>query len=56
MPNYDFKCDQCGVVETVHFHFHDVQVLQCLDCEVQMRKLIQATPVVFNGNGWGAKP
>ena len=56
MPNYDFKCDKCGTTETVWFSFADNQILQCLDCEIQMRKLIPVTPAVFNGNGWGSKP
>jgi len=55
MPNYDFKCDKCGVIETVYFHFHDKQELECLSCEVGMRKLIAATPAVFNGTGWAGK-
>lgn len=53
MPNYDFKCNNCGRVVEKYFTFQDNHNVECAICESPMVKVIQATPAHFAGSGWG---
>lgn len=53
MPNYDFKCSVCGVVQEVYKEFGDDSIPVC--CQTSMNKLFSDTPAHFKGGGWGAQ-
>ena len=53
MPNYDFKCNVCGVVQEVYKEFGDDSIPVC--CQTSMNKIFSATPAHFKGGGWGAQ-
>lgn len=54
MPTYEFKCPSCFRLEEQYFSFTDTHALLCPSCkEVPMDKVIQATPAILRGGGWG---
>jgi putative FmdB family regulatory protein len=54
MPKYDFQCGQCGVVNEVERSLGEDTTPIC--CDENMTRLWSATPAIFKGRGWGAKP
>jgi len=54
MPKYDFQCGQCGVVNEVERSLGEDTTPIC--CNENMNRLWTATPAIFKGRGWGAKP
>jgi putative FmdB family regulatory protein len=54
MPRYDFAC-KCGKEVEITLTFTEPHVVTC-GCGQKMRKVIKATPTIFQGTGWGAKP
>lgn len=56
MPFYEFKCPKCFRLEEHYFSFKEEHKLACPTCKKDMEKVIQATPAIFHGGGWGAKP
>jgi len=56
MPTYEFKCPKCLRLEEQHFGFNDEHKLPCPSCKTEMGKVINATPAIFHGGGWGGKP
>jgi putative FmdB family regulatory protein len=55
MPFYEFNCEQCNLSIDVYFNFTDNQEPKCTHCDTLMVKVIQATPAVFKGGGWGGQ-
>lgn len=53
MPNYEFACPDCALVEEKYFSFSEEHKLECAKCGVAMKKVIKATPAIFHGGGWG---
>lgn len=53
MPFYDYKCEGCGEIYTMHHGFHQVDPVMCSTCGIGMVKQIAATPAIFKGTGWG---
>jgi Zn finger protein HypA/HybF involved in hydrogenase expression len=56
MPFYEFKCAKCSKQEEKYFSFQEKHELKCVKCKKEMNKVIQATPAVFRGGGWGGQP
>ena len=54
MPKYDFKCGQCGVVNEIERSIGEDTTPIC--CNQNMIRIWNATPTIFKGTGWGAKP
>jgi putative FmdB family regulatory protein len=54
MPMYHFKCFKCNAEAEKYFGFHDKHEATC-ECGNVMSKVIQATPAVFRGGGWGGQ-
>ena len=55
MPFYEFRCNECAVNLDIYFGFTDKQESTCPHCEKPMVKVLQATPAVFRGGGWGGQ-
>lgn len=64
VPNYDYRCDNCGYTEQVRHSFtedyngdicytFDGDVYDETSCPGSMQRVFQATPAIFRGNGWG---
>ena len=53
MPTYEYRCDDC---DTSEGHYRNVdernEFPTCQHCTRDMRRLLQATPVKFNGTGF----
>jgi len=53
MPNYEYKCDDCGTSEEHYRNIDDRDNCPtCQYCTRLMRRIIHATPVKFNGTGF----
>lgn len=48
MPNYDFKCLTCNIVEEKQ----DTALPPCPECGETMARLWQAPAIKFNGSGF----
>jgi predicted nucleic acid-binding Zn ribbon protein len=55
MPKYDYECLREGVVAEFDLAI-DHNAPFCNTCGSVMRKVFTATPAIFKGRGWGAKP
>jgi len=55
MPFYDYKCEGCGGIYTIHHSFHQVHPVSCSKCDTPMVKQLSATPAIFKGDGWAGK-
>ena len=54
MPFYEYKCPDCFRLEDKYFSFQEEHKLMCDTCKtVEMVKVLQPTPAVFRGGGWG---
>jgi predicted nucleic acid-binding Zn ribbon protein len=55
MPKYDYECPgEEIIIEYTLPIVHENPT--CETCEAVMRQVYQATPAIFKGTGWGAKP
>jgi len=53
MPNYEYKCDSCGTSEDHPRHVDERDNFpNCQYCGILTRRVINATPVKFNGTGF----
>ena len=53
MPLYTYECTNCGVVFERRQKFTDAPVKRCPECNKnKVRKVIQATGIIFKGSGW----
>lgn len=53
MPNYEYRCDDCSTSEDHHRDVYDRDKFPtCQYCTRLMRRIIQSTPVKFNGTGF----
>jgi len=55
MPKYDYECPGEEVIVEFDLPFNH-ETPRCDVCGVEMRKVFAATPAIFKGRGWGAKP
>lgn len=56
-PSYDFRCPNCSTSIEVKRSLDESTVAPtCGDCLVAMEKVFHATPAIFKGTGWGARP
>lgn len=55
MPNYDYKCDQCGHYFEIFQNISDLPLEECPQCKGKIRRLIKGgTGVIFKGSGFYA--
>ena len=55
MPKYDYECPgEEIIIEYTLPIVHENPL--CETCGAVMRQVYQATPAIFKGTGWGAKP
>jgi putative FmdB family regulatory protein len=50
MPNYDYKCNQCGITMEVFKQLGNDSVPVC--CGASMEKIWYATPTIFKTGGF----
>lgn len=55
MPSYDFKCNDCYRLEEKYFSFTEEHIVMCDNCKTEMVKVLQPTPAIFTGTGWGGR-
>lgn len=55
MPKYDYECAGEEVIMEFDLAF-DHEPPACTTCGAKMRRVFTATPAIFKGRGWGAKP
>jgi putative FmdB family regulatory protein len=55
MPKYDYECAGEEVIMEFDLAF-DHEPPACTTCGAKMRRIFTATPAIFKGTGWGAKP
>jgi putative FmdB family regulatory protein len=55
MPKYDYECAGEEVIVEFDLAF-DHEPPACTTCGAKMRRVFTATPAIFKGRGWGAKP
>jgi putative FmdB family regulatory protein len=53
MPSYEFKCSDCFRLQDKYFSFSEEHKILCDNCNKPMSKVMQATPAIFTGGGWG---
>lgn len=52
MPDYPFRCPNCGIEVNLNRSVHeDVHAPRC-DCGQMMARIYEATPTVFKGSGF----
>ena len=51
MPNYNYKCQKCGVVFTVMHGMNEEHTEHCHACDCDMVKLICPVPSVWHTTG-----
>ena len=54
MPNYEYKCDNCGRTLEKRQKFSDAALTVCPYCGGHLEKTISAPAVQFKGGGWYA--
>ena len=55
MARYDYKCQDCGYTAEIESPIREpLPIVECEECNIEMVKVIYATPAVFRGDGWGA--
>ena len=53
MPTYAYECPNCGYEFERVQKFTDDPITRCPNCKKnKVRRVIQASPVVFKGSGW----
>jgi putative FmdB family regulatory protein len=52
MPTYSYRCNDCGVEFERVQKFSDKPLTRCPECKGRVRRVPQATGIVFKGSGW----
>jgi putative FmdB family regulatory protein len=52
MPTYAYRCESCGVEFERVQKFTDKPLSRCPECRGKVRRVPQASAVVFKGSGW----
>lgn len=52
MPTYAYRCDSCGVEFERFQKFSENPLTRCPECRGKVRRVPQATGIVFKGSGW----
>jgi putative FmdB family regulatory protein len=53
VPNYDFKCEQCGTIFEFNLAFDNKDLQYCEDCEKPLVRIYAPVAAIFKGTGWG---
>lgn len=54
MPTYAYRCNNCGVEFERVQKFSDKPLTRCPECRGKVRRIPQASGIVFKGSGWYA--
>ncbi len=52
MPTYTYRCQTCGVEFDRVQKFSDSPLTHCPECDGSVKRVPQASAVVFKGSGW----
>ena len=52
MPIYVYQCDTCGLTFERRQHMTEAPLVECPECEGQVRRVIQPVGIVFKGSGF----
>ena len=52
MPVYEYHCDCCGSHFDIRQSFNDAPVAFCPKCNAKARRVFQASPIIFKGDGF----
>ncbi|OQY58514.1 MAG: FmdB family transcriptional regulator [Desulfobacteraceae bacterium 4572_88] len=52
MPIYEYKCEQCGMVEEAFQKFSDEPLTSCNHCSGKLHKLMSQSSFHLKGSGW----
>lgn len=52
MPTYTYRCQVCGVEFDRVQKFSEVALTHCPECDGAVKRVPQASAVVFKGSGW----
>lgn len=52
MPTYAYRCESCGVEFERFQKFSEKPLSRCPECHGKVRRVPQATGIVFKGSGW----
>lgn len=52
MPTYAYRCESCGVEFERYQKFTDKPLNRCPECKGKVRRVPQASGIVFKGSGW----
>ena len=52
MPNYEYKCNECGHVFSLFQSMKDEPIKECPECKGEVRKLFGASGIIFKGSGF----
>lgn len=52
MPTYAYRCESCGVEFERYQKFADKPLNRCPECKGKVRRVPQASGIVFKGSGW----
>lgn len=52
MPTYTYRCQTCGVEFDRVQKFSDAPLTHCPECDGTVKRVPQASAVVFKGSGW----
>jgi len=53
MPIYEYKCDNCGIVEVMQ-RITENPLKKCPNCKGKVERIISHTSFVLKGSGWYA--
>lgn len=53
MPNYDYKCEQCGQTFELNLPIDNKELPYCEDCEKPLIRIYTPILSIFKGDGWG---
>lgn len=53
MPIYEYKCDNCGIVEVMQ-RITENPLKKCPNCKSKVERIISHTSFVLKGSGWYA--
>lgn len=51
MPTYEYRCDQCGIVEEHIHRMSEFPDIKCKDCDIKMTRLISKNIAGFSIRG-----
>jgi len=55
MPSYEYICENGHPYTEVRSIHADQEVFKCLECDAELKRVFESTPVTFEGNDFYSK-